>query len=134
MVIGKQSADVHSPLLNQAIVEIYLEKGLLPEHLKRISSEYREQLNAMLDGFKYFPEGTTHTIPEGGLFVWAELPEGMNALEKLNAAIEKNVAFVPGVHFYPEGGHENTLRLNFSMQEAANIRTGMQNLGEALKA
>lgn len=134
MVIGKQSADVHSPLLNQAIVEIYLEKGLLPEHLKRISSEYREQLNAMLDGFKFFPEGTTHTIPEGGLFVWAELPEGMNALEKLNAAIEKNVAFVPGVHFYPEGGHENTLRLNFSMQEVENIRTGMQNLGEALKA
>jgi len=132
MVIGKQSADVHSPLLTQAIVELYLEKGLLPAHLDRICGEYRRQLNAMLEGFEFFPEGTRHTIPEGGLFVWAELPQGMNALEALNRAIEKNVAFVPGVHFYPEGGHENTLRLNFSMQTVENIRTGMQNLGEAL--
>lgn len=133
MVIGKQSADVHSPLLTQAIVELYLEKGLLPAHLERICGQYREQLSAMLEGFRYFPEGTKHTIPEGGLFVWAELPEGMDALDKLNAAIEKNVAYVPGVHFYPEGGHENTLRLNFSMQEADNIRIGMKNLGEALR-
>lgn len=133
MVIGKQSADVHSPLLIQAIVEIYLEKGLLPGHLNRICGEYREQLNAMLEGFKFFPEGTKHTVPEGGLFVWAELPEGMDALEKLKSAIERNVAYVPGTHFYPDGGHNNTLRLNFSMQEVENIHTGMQNLGEALK-
>lgn len=132
MVIGKQSADVHSPLLTQAIVEIYLEKGLLEAHLERICGEYRRQMNAMLEGFKYFPEGTKHTIPEGGLFVWAELPEGMNALDALNRAIERNVAFVPGTHFYPEGGHMATLRLNFSMQEAENIRIGMQSLGEAL--
>ena len=133
MVIGKQSADVHSPLLTQAIVELYLEKGLLPAHLARICGEYRAQLEAMLEGFAAFPEGTAHTVPEGGLFVWAQLPEGMNALEALNRAIEKNVAFVPGVHFYPEGGHENTLRLNFSMQEIETIREGMARLGEALK-
>ena len=133
MVIGKQSADVHSPLLTQAIVELYLEKGLLPAHLARICGEYRAQLEAMLEGFSAFPEGTAHTVPEGGLFVWAQLPEGMNALEALNRAIEKNVAFVPGVHFYPEGGHENTLRLNFSMQEIETIREGMARLGEALK-
>lgn len=133
MVIGKQSADVHSPLLTQAIVSLYLEKGLLPAHLERISGEYRVQLKAMLEGFEHFPEGTEHTVPEGGLFVWATLPEGMNALEKLNRAIEKNVAYVPGTHFYPAGGHENTLRLNFSMQEAENIRVGMRALGEALR-
>jgi len=133
MVIGKQSADVHSPLLTQAIVEIYLEKGLLPAHLQRICGEYRVQMEAMLEGFKCFPDGTRHTIPEGGLFVWAELPEGMNAMEMLNRAIEKNVAFVPGTHFYPDGGHENTFRLNFSMQEAENIRAGMLRLGEALR-
>ena len=132
MVIGKQSSDVHSPLLTQAIVELYLEKGLLPAHLERICGEYRQQLEAMFEGFKYFPEGTKHTVPQGGLFVWAELPEGYDALPALNRAIEENVAFVPGVHFYPEGGHANTLRLNFSMQECDNIRIGMERLGRAI--
>ena len=133
MVIGKQSSDVHSPILTQAIVELYLEKGLLPGHLTRICAEYRKQLSAMLEGFAFFPEGTKHTLPQGGLFVWAELPEGMDAMETLNRAIEQNVAFVPGAHFYPDGGHANTLRLNFSMQEAEVIRAGMERLGRAIK-
>ena len=133
MVIGKQSSDVHSPILTQAIVELYLEKGLLPDHLKRICGEYRKQLTAMLEGFSFFPEGTKHTLPQGGLFVWAELPEGMDAMAALNRAIEQNVAFVPGTHFYPDGGHANTLRLNFSMQEADVIRAGMERLGRAIK-
>ena len=134
MVIGKQSTDVHSPGLTQAIVEIYLEKGLLPGHLERIRGEYREQMHEMLAGFDQFPEGTVHTVPQGGLFVWAELPEGMNATAALERAIAQNVAFVPGTHFYPEGGHENTLRLNFSMPEVPDIRSGMARLGAALKA
>ena len=132
MTIGKQSADVHSPILTQAIVGLYLEKGLLPAHLERICGEYKEQLDAMLEGFKCLPEGCSHTVPEGGLFVWAELPEGKNAMELLNKAIEKNVAFVPGTHFYPGGGHENTFRLNFSMQSVENIAEGMKRLGEAI--
>lgn len=133
MVIGKQSSDVHSPILTQAIVELYLEKGLLPDHLKRICGEYRKQLTAMLEGFSFFPEGTKHTLPQGGLFVWAELPKGVDAMAALNRAIEQNVAFVPGTHFYPDGGHANTLRLNFSMQEVEDIRAGMERLGRAIK-
>ena len=133
MVIGKQSSDVHSPILTQAIVELYLEKGLLPGHLDRICGEYRAQMEAMLKGFACFPEGTKHTVPQGGLFVWAELPEGMNATDALNRAVAQNVAFVPGTHFYPEGGHENTLRLNFSMQTLERIREGMERLGRAIK-
>ena len=133
MVIGKQSSDVHSPILTQAIVELYLEKGLLPDHLKRICAEYRKQLTAMLEGFSFFPEGTKHTLPQGGLYVWAELPKGVDAMAALNRAIEQNVAFVPGTHFYPDGGHANTLRLNFSMQEVENIRAGMERLGRAIK-
>lgn len=132
MVIGKQSADVHSPMLNQAIVQLYLERGLLPGHLEKICGEYRAQMNAMLEGMALLPTGTRHTAPEGGLFVWAELPEGRDALALLQRCIEKNVAFVPGTHFYPGGGHENTLRLNFSMQEIDGIRAGMQRLAEAM--
>lgn len=132
MVIGKQSADVHSPMLNQAIVQLYLERGLLPGHLEKICGEYRAQMNAMLEGMALLPAGTRHTAPEGGLFVWAELPEGRDALALLQRCIERNVAFVPGTHFYPGGGHENTLRLNFSMQEIDGIRAGMQRLAEAM--
>ena len=129
MVIGKQSADVHSPLLIQAIIDAYLRKGLMPDHLRRICGDYKCQLDAMLDGFKDFPEGTKHTVPEGGLFVWAELPDGVDGLKVFNAAVEAGVAFVPGTYFYPDGGHENTMRLNFSMCEIPAIQAGMERLG-----
>ena len=132
MVIGKQSADTHSPLLNQAIVDAYLRRGLMPGHLNRICGDYRQQLNAMLEGFKHFPEGTAHTLPQGGLFVWAALPEGMDALKVFERAVANNVAFVPGTHFYTEGGHMNTLRLNFSMSDIPTINEGMARLGKVI--
>ena len=132
MVIGKQSTDIHTPQINQLIVDKYLRKNLLVPHLERICGEYRLQLEAMLRGFESFPAGTAHTLPQGGLFVWAELPEGMDAQEVLTRAIECNVAFVPGTHFYPEGGHERTFRLNFSMQTTEKIREGMERLGKVL--
>ncbi len=133
MIIGKQSVDVHSPLLNQAIVDAYLRQGLMPGHLERICNDYRKQLNAMLDGFKSFPAGTWHTVPQGGLFVWAELPEGMSAVKVFDDAIGESVAFVPGIHFYADGGHENTLRLNFSMCDIPTIEEGMAWLGKVIK-
>ena len=133
MVIGKQSADTHSPLLTQAIVDAYLRKGLMPAHLARICADYKVQLDAMLDGFKHFPEGTVHTVPQGGLFVWAALPEGMDAMKVFTAAVENNVAFVPGTHFYTEGGHMNTLRLNFSMSDIPTIEAGMERLGRVIR-
>ena len=133
MVIGKQSQDVHSPLLTQAIVDEYLRRGLLPPHIRRICADYKAQLDAMLDSFRDFPAGTVHTAPQGGLFVWAALPEGYDAQALLPACVDKNVAYVPGVHFYTEGGHENTLRLNFSNAPAPQIRQGMRALAEAIK-
>ncbi len=134
MVIGKQSADTHSPLLNQAIVDAYLRKGLMPGHLQRICGDYKKQLEAMLQGFAHFPEGTAHTVPQGGLFVWAALPEGMDAMQIFQRAVDNNVAFVPGTHFYTEGGHMNTLRLNFSMSDIPTINEGMERLGKVIKA
>ena len=105
----------------------------MPGHLQRICGDYREQLHAMLDCFKYFPEGTVHTVPQGGLFVWAALPEDMDAMEIFKSAVDNNVAFVPGVHFYTEGGHMNTLRLNFSMSDIPTIHEGMERLGKVIR-
>ncbi len=133
MVIAKQSVDVHSPLLTQAIIDAYLRKGLMPAHLERICADYKAQRDAMLDGFRHFPEGTAHTLPDGGLFIWAELPEGADGMKVFNKAVENNVAFVPGTHFYPNGGHMNTLRLNFSMSDIPTIQAGMERLGNTIK-
>lgn len=132
MTIGKQAVDVHTPLLNQAVVSLYLSEGLMPAHLEKITASYREQLNAMLEMLETWPKGTIFTRPEGGLFIWAELPNGINTTELLTKATERNVAYVPGTHFFPDGGHENTLRLNFSNSELPQIREGMQKLGQLI--
>ena len=87
----------------------------------------------MLEGFADFPAGTTHTTPQGGLFVWAELPEQYDMKAMLEPITQKNVAYVPGTHFYPEGGHLNTVRLNFSNAEVPQIRAGMKALADAIK-
>ncbi len=132
MTIAKQSVDVHSPLLSQAIVSLYLSEGRMPEHLARITKNYKAQLGRMIDGFAHWPRGVRYTRPEGGLFVWAELPEGMNTVELLTEATERGVAYVPGTHFFAEGGRLNTLRLNFSNSELPQIETGMKALGQLI--
>ena len=130
--IGKQSSDVHTANLNQAIVDQYLRQDLLPAHIRRITAGYAAQCETMLRHLSSFPEGVTFTKPEGGLFIWAELPEGLSAVELLQKAIAKKVAFVPGTHFYPNGGHENTLRLNFSASTLPQIEEGMTVLRELI--
>ena len=112
--VGKQSADVHTSNLTQAIVDQYLRRNLLPAHIRSICASYKEQMDAMMQELETFPAGTTYTKPEGGLFIWVELPEHINVLELLEKCVERKVAYVPGTHFFCDGGHMNTLRLNFS--------------------
>lgn len=133
LTIGKQSTDVHTPNFVQAIVAEYLSRGLLPGHMQSVCAKYKDQLTHMLDGFASFPEGAMPTHPEGGLFVWVELPKRYDAAAMLGRAVEKGVAYVPGTYFYPDGGHLNTMRLNFSNSEVPQIDRGMQLLGETIK-
>lgn len=130
--IGKQSTDVHTSNLTQAVVDRFLRENVLPGHIAEICSGYRNQMNTMLEELESFPAGTVWTKPEGGLFIWVELPAGLNAIDILQKAIEKKVAFVPGTHFCVDGGHENTLRLNFSNSSVEQIRTGMASLREII--
>ncbi len=132
--VGKQSTDVHTANLTQAIVDQFLRQNLLPDHIASICRGYGAQLRAMLGHLAAFPEGVRYTRPQGGLFVWAELPDGLNAKELLNRAIEQKVAFVPGTHFFVGGGHENTLRLNFSNSTPEQIDTGMTILRQLTEA
>ncbi|MGN0752857.1 MAG: PLP-dependent aminotransferase family protein [Aristaeellaceae bacterium] len=130
--VGKQSADVHTSNLTQAIVDQFLRRNLLPDHIKSICASYKEQLDTMLEELSTFPEGTTYTHPEGGLFIWVELPEHLNALDMLSTCVERGVAYVPGTHFFAEGGHGNTLRMNFSNSTVEQIHKGMAIIREVI--
>ena len=130
--IGKQSADVHTSNLTQAIVDQFLRRNLLPDHIMSICASYKEQMDAMMEELSTFPAGTTYTKPEGGLFIWVELPEHLNALELMSKCVDRGVAYVPGTHFFAEGGHHNTLRLNFSNSTVEQIHTGMAVIREVI--
>ena len=80
-----------------------------------------------------FPVEAKYNRPEGGLFIWVELPEEINATELMHKALEKKAAFVPGAPFYANGGHENTFRLNFSSMPDERIEKGMKIMTEVLK-
>ena len=135
LVVLKQSADVHSPGLNQALADAYLRSGRMEQHIAEISVSYAKQLEAMLEGMKAFPEGTEYIKPEGGLFVWAALPKRFDAQAMLADVVEqKGVAYVPGTFFYYEKGtHKNAIRLNFSMANVENIQEGMKRLAEVFQ-
>ena len=131
--IGKQGADLHTPNLNQAIVDQYLRRGLLEPHIRSVLPAYREKLELMLKELEAFPTGTRYARPEGGWFVFVEMPDGVNATEMFSEAVEAGVAYVPGTYFYPDGGHHNTLRLNFSNSTPEQIAKGMAALRELFK-
>lgn len=131
-VICKQSDDLHTANLNQAIVESYLRRNLLAPHVAKVCKRYGEQMNRMINALEKIPAIERFTHPEGGLFIFAWLREGLNATDTLMRAVEHGVAYVPGTYFYPDGGHDNTLRLNFSNADLETIDIGMKRLTECL--
>ena len=135
MTIAKQSADTHSPNLNQAIIAEYLNRDLLPEHIAEISKVYAHSASVMIEAMEeYFPDWVEYEKPIGGLFIWCTLPEGWDASELFKKAVARKVAFVPGVSFFTTPGKgNNTFRLNFSAEPEARIRRGIRTLGDLLK-
>ena len=132
-IVGKQSSDLHTANLTQAIVDQFLRRNLLPEHIRKISADYAAQCDTMLSCLESFPSGISFTRPEGGLFIWVDLPECLDAQQLLLQAIERKVAFVPGTHFYALGGHPNTLRQNFSASTIPQICKGMDALRDVIE-
>lgn len=129
--LGKQGQDVHTSNLTQELVCEYIKEGAYFDGIAANCAYYAGKLDAMYAAaLKYFPEGTKLVRPEGGMFLWAELPEGIDATALFEEAVRRKVAYVPGTHFYARGGHDNTLRLNFTMADEAQIEKGMQLLGE----
>jgi 2-aminoadipate transaminase len=133
-VQAKQGADLHSPTFNQAIAYEAAKDGFLAQYIEKIKAIYGERRLVMLAALEeHFPAGTKWTRPEGGMFLWVTLPEGIDASEILQKAVQRKVAFVPGGPFHANGGGKNTMRLNFSNAQPEMIREGIARLGQVLK-
>lgn len=112
----------------------YMAKFDLEAHIKKIQNLYREKCDLMLKTIdENLPASVKVVRPEGGMFVWLELPEQVDADELLETALKAGVAYIPGGYFYANGGHANTIRLNFTTVSEENIVKGIQILGKVLK-
>jgi 2-aminoadipate transaminase len=133
----KQGADLHTSTFTQYVAYEVARDGFLDEHVRHIRSVYRERRDVMLQALgEFFPPETTWTHPKGGLFLWVTLPEGMDCERLFRAALQENVAFVPGDSFYARNGHPPAahMRLNFSNAKPEQITEGIRRLSIAVKA
>jgi 2-aminoadipate transaminase len=134
LIQAKQGADLHTSTFNQIIAHEVSQHDFLDSHIERIREVYSKRRNIMLEMIdEFFPQEAQFTRPQGGLFLWGSFPEWINTTELLPIAVEKKVAYVPGSPFFPNGGGENTLRLNFSNASDEEIMKGMNRLGEVFK-
>lgn len=134
LITAKQAADLHTNYFSQRVIYEYLATYNIDDHIAKIKKAYGSQREAMVNAIeKYFPKEVKFTKPEGGMFLWATLPEGVSSLQLFELAIKKNVAFVPGSPFYANGGGENTMRLNYSCTNEEKIEEGIKRLGAAIK-
>ncbi|PKM78150.1 MAG: aminotransferase [Firmicutes bacterium HGW-Firmicutes-15] len=133
-VLVKQGADLQCNTIAQMEIAKYLELYDIDEHIDKIREVYRRRRDLTVKTMdEEFPPGVTFTRPQGGLFAWVELPMDVNARDVLIKSLEKNVAFVPGGSFFPNGGKENTFRINFSNMPEDRIIEGLKSLAEVLR-
>lgn len=129
MVQAKQGTDLHTSTFAQMVAYETARDGFLEQHIECLRGVYRERRDLMLSLMaELFPETVSWTHPEGGLFLWVTMPDGIDSSVLLAHAIEQQVAFVPGSPFFASGGGENTMRINFSNAQPEQIREGVQRL------
>jgi 2-aminoadipate transaminase len=134
LVQAKQGADLHTATFNQILAYEVGHGGFLDKHVKRICDVYHERRDVMIESLEEnMPEGVSWTHPEGGLFLWMTLPAGMDTTELFPLAVKEKVAFVPGAPFHPNGGGENSMRLNFSNANPEKINDGIGRLSRVVK-
>jgi 2-aminoadipate transaminase len=136
LVQAKQGTDLHSSTFDQMLAYEVGRGGFIDRHVHRIREVYGQRRTLMVRALEQaFPDaslGVRWTRPQGGLFLWMTLPEHLNAADVLIEAIRQKVAFVPGAPFFPGGGGQNTIRLNFSNANEAQITEGIARLGRVV--
>ncbi|MFZ2854162.1 MAG: PLP-dependent aminotransferase family protein [Rhodocyclaceae bacterium] len=135
LVQAKQATDLHTATLSQQAVFEVVKDGFLDTHVPTIRKLYREQCEAMLAALAHhMPDGVRWNRPRGGMFLWAELPQGMDATAVLAKAVEQNVAFVPGAPFYAANPEIGALRLAFVTVPPPRIEEGVERLAKVIRA
>ena len=130
----KQAADLHTNNVVQHIIHRFLTDNNLEEHLQKVRSVYKAQKDCMIESIrKHFPEEVSYTNPEGGMFIWATLPNPLNSDDLIKKTIDEKVVFVPGKSFFTiDEGHRN-MRLNYSNSSEEIIAEGIKRLGIIIK-
>ncbi|MFV0394960.1 MAG: PLP-dependent aminotransferase family protein [Coprobacillaceae bacterium] len=132
-VLVKQGVDLQCNTFVQMVISKYLENYNIDTHIQKIRDSYKNRRNVLVEQMgELFPKEVLFTRPDGGLFAWVTLPEGMNARTILEECIEEKVAFVPGDSFFPNGGHLNTLRLNYSNMPEERIIQGIERMAKVI--
>ncbi len=133
-VLAKQPADLHTAMVTQmAAHEVASDTAAMTAHIDRLRDVYRSRRDTMLRALgEWFPPGCAWTHPQGGLFIWSDLPTSIDTRELLAEAIKSHVAFVPGQAFHADGSGSNTMRLNFSNVTPDRIEEGVMRLGKAI--
>lgn len=131
LIIAKQSSDVCTNVLGQVISSEYITRGHIDPQIAQIREIYGRKLDLMLEGMsRFMPDSVKWLTPEGGMFLWATLPEGSSSIDLLDKAVNKKVAFVSGRAFYPDPADGlSTLRLNFTYPSDEMITEGLRRLG-----
>jgi 2-aminoadipate transaminase len=134
LVIATEAQILCPPHFSQYAVSTYLATMPWREQIKTFAALYSERRDALLESLAdLMPEGMTWTRPEGGLFVWATLPDGMDSKAMMPRAIASRVAYVPGTGFYADGTGRQHLRLNFSFPPPERIREGVRRLAGVIE-
>jgi len=133
MEIAKQAVDLCANTLAQLIAWKYVEEGHLDRHIPEIVDFYKPRRDAMLEALEeYMPEGVEWTRPDGGMFIWVTLPEGIDTKAMSEKAIRRGVAYVPGEAFFAYRDVKNAMRLNFTYVSEEKIRDGVKRLAEVI--
>jgi len=135
LVLMKQASDLHSPSINQIAIHRVAEACYEP-HTAMLRENYHKRRDWVLEALaKEMPEGVSWTKPEGGMFIWVTLPEGLDGAALLERAVKtERVAFVPGKAFHADGGGANTIRLSFSLANEKAAKEGIARLGRVIRA
>ena len=132
--VCKQSLDLCPPILDQYIAAEFMGSGALDANLQKSIALYRAKRDKMLALLeKYMPTGVSWTHPEGGLFLFLTLPEGVDTVALYDRALSAGVAYVAGSFFFVDGSHRNTMRLNFSFLDASRMEAGIKLLAEVIQ-
>ncbi len=134
MVIAKQATDLCTNPFGQFVAYKYIAEGIMDDHIENIKEIYNKKRLTMLEAMdEHFPEEVEWNRPNGGMFIWAELPEHINTRDMFDKAVDENVAYVVGGAFYVDDGGQNTMRINFTHSSEEEIKEGIKSLAEVIQ-